>query len=66
MNMKVSQKKENTEKKDFAVKVHRKNPLEKAKEIVAREGLLPVKNDYIFANLFGSKKHKELLVCLLN
>ena len=66
MNIKASQKRGNIEKEDFAVKIHRKSSLEKAKEIVARDGLLPVKNDYIFANLFGSKKHKELLVCLLN
>ena len=66
MNMKVSREKENAEKKDSAVKVHRKSSLEKAKEIVARDGLLPVKNDYVFSHLFGSKKHKELLICLLN
>ncbi len=66
MNMKLSQKKENIEKKDSVVKIHRKSYLEKAKEIIARDGLLPVKNDYVFANLFGSKKRKELLICLLN
>ncbi len=66
MNIKASQKKENIKKEDSAVKIHRNSSLEKAREIVARDGLLPVKNDYVFANLFGSKKHKELLVCLLN
>lgn len=28
--------------------------------------LLPVKNDYVFAKLFGSESHKRVLVCLLN
>ena len=28
--------------------------------------LLPVKNDYVFARLFGAKSHKRVLVCLLN
>ena len=28
--------------------------------------LLPVKNDYVFANLFGARSHKRVLVCLLN
>ena len=28
--------------------------------------LLPVKNDFIFANLFGARSHKRVLVCLLN
>lgn len=30
------------------------------------ERLLQVKNDFIFANLFGVESHKRLLVCLLN
>ena len=66
MNIKAGQKKETIEKGDSAVKIYRKSSLERAKEIVARDGLLPVKNDYVFSHLFGSKKHKELLVCLLN
>lgn len=28
--------------------------------------LLPVKNDYVFAQLFGARSHKRVLVCLLN
>ena len=28
--------------------------------------LLPVKNDYVFARLFGKKSHERVLVCLLN
>jgi len=28
--------------------------------------LLPVKNDYVFANLFGKRSHERVLVCLLN
>ncbi len=64
MNMKVSREKEKAEKKDSAVKVHRKSSLEKAKEIVARDGLLSVKNDYVFFRLFGQKSTKNcLFVC---
>ena len=28
--------------------------------------LLPVKNDFVFANLLGARSHKRVLVCLLN
>ncbi len=31
-----------------------------------KPNLLPVKNDYVFAHLFGKKSHERVLVCLLN
>lgn len=55
--------KDNNAQKSSKTKTEKKN---NTTERTCAPDLLPVKNDYVFANLFGARSHKRVLVCLLN